>query len=365
MSLAFETKEIEVNGLPCKVILQNENGPCALVALTNLLVLSLKHRHMSQRLIHLLEESSIVSLEMLNQVLVDIALSNVEAGESDKAELLRLMPSLHTGMNINPKFNGLFQNEREMALFRLFDVILVHGWIMDNESRDAVEVDRLADYSYEDAQNLMVNVNSTSNLKDLEDSAFQNAKILQEFMDSSPTQLTNEGLNTLRASIEENTFAILFRNDHFSTVHVRDHTLFALVTDLGYKDCKSVVWESIQSVDGSNDEFWDSGFRLARITDDKLDMSNTYDAIEQQVRDDELLALSLQKRGSGVGARSSLERKEKIRNIDNSSSRHNLDSSTPRAKIKDAKTKKNNENSLKKPKQRTTKPKKSNDCTMS
>jgi hypothetical protein len=72
-------------------------------------------------------------------------------------------------------------------------------------------------------------------------------------------------------------YAVFFRNNHFSTlvkegvsVHIYLHTnclytisfqdkLYLLVTDAGYLDEKTVVWESLQSVSGES-HFVDATF---------------------------------------------------------------------------------------------------------
>jgi hypothetical protein len=45
--------------------------------------------------------------------------------------------------------------------------------------------------------------------------------------------------------------AVLFRNNHFSTIFKRNGKLYALATDLGFADVPAVVWEEMVDVRGN------------------------------------------------------------------------------------------------------------------
>ncbi|CCC71404.1 hypothetical protein NCAS_0H00940 [Naumovozyma castellii] len=245
-SLQFTIKNIEIKGTPFKILLQNENGPCALLAIVNLLLISPQHKRINYSLTELLEKkTSTVSLDEVNQVLANIALqSNTEmkgSNGADMDQLLELLPHLHTGLNINPKFDGTFEDSNEMALFRMFKIPIVHGWVIETLSK----------YSYESAQQVLLKA------AEGDEEAVGEATLIQLFFDETGTQLTQNGLAYLNTILEEKGFVVLFRNDHFSTIYKENNQLYSLVTDLGYRRRKDIVWENIKSIDGSEDTFCD------------------------------------------------------------------------------------------------------------
>ena len=70
--------------------------------------------------------------------------------------------------------------------------------------------------------------------------------------------------------IRDSTYSILFRNDHFSTLYKYKDQLYTLVTDFGYKNCKDIVWQSLDSVDGSGDAFCTGDFNSAEVDEQQL-----------------------------------------------------------------------------------------------
>jgi ubiquitin carboxyl-terminal hydrolase MINDY-1/2 len=91
----------------------------------------------------------------------------------------------------------------------------------------------------------------------------QDISSIKSFLESYPTQITPYGLDIINESLFPGAFAILFRNDHFSTIykHPESGQLFTLVTDAGYSDKDEVIWESLVDVSGQNSEFFSGDFR--------------------------------------------------------------------------------------------------------
>lgn len=257
MDLSFTTKSVKINGQNHRILLQNENGPCALLALANILILSPDHTRFSNELIRLVNKGSQISLKELIEVLADIALQVTDKPSTDISELLSLLPRLHEGLNINPEFNGSFENTKEMSIFRLFNVDVVHGWVINSFINENID-EKLSHYSYESAQRILTqaaDINCGISQDENSDEVLRDAMHLGLFLNESPTQLTAFGLLRLREKLLHNKFSILFRNDHFSTLFKYEDRLYTLVTDFGYKNCKDIVWQSLDSVDGSCDAF--------------------------------------------------------------------------------------------------------------
>lgn len=58
---------------------------------------------------------------------------------------------------------------------------------------------------------------------------------LQDFLDSTSSQLTEHGLCALQQGLHPNELAVFFRNNHFNTLFLHKGGLHILVTDQGYE----------------------------------------------------------------------------------------------------------------------------------
>lgn len=71
-----------------------------------------------------------------------------------------------------------------------------------------------------------------------------------QFLESTSSQMTAYGLFELRERLSNGELAVLFRNNHFSTLYKRDGQLYALMTDQGYEG-QGVAWEVLLTEDGN------------------------------------------------------------------------------------------------------------------
>ena len=85
----------------------------------------------------------------------------------------------------------------------------------------------------------------------------------EQFLDESASQLTYHGICELNAVMEEGQLAVLFRNNHFSTMVKQGGVLYLLVTDQGFLHQGDVVWESLDSVQGDT-VFVDQQFNIVQ-----------------------------------------------------------------------------------------------------
>lgn len=92
--------------------------------------------------------------------------------------------------------------------------------------------------------------------------------LADSFLESTASQLTYHGLSVLHATMRPDELAILFRNNHFSTIYKSPHNnnLYTLVTDNGYLNHKNVVWETLDSIDGDG-RFCNSQFKEITAAD--------------------------------------------------------------------------------------------------
>merc|ERR1711971_463383 len=246
-------------GKKTPIITQNYNGPCPMLAITNVLLLRGK--------ISLPEGCEVVSSEQLLENLADTMLEYVPKDidpnnrlgyEANISDAVVVLPKLQTGIDVNVKFSGAvidFELTSESIIFDLFMIALYHGWLVDPQQEDVVRaVDGL---SYNQlVEKIIANKNNTdSNL-------VTDSLVAQNFLEESASQLTYHGLCELGTTMKENELAIFFRNNHFSTIYKRNNELFLLVTDQGFLKESTVVWETLNSIDGDG-QFVDSNFITA------------------------------------------------------------------------------------------------------
>ncbi|KAI5841763.1 hypothetical protein DFP73DRAFT_528195 [Morchella snyderi] len=263
------------------ILLQNANGPCPLLALVNALILSTPVGTKTA-LWETLEFREQVSLELLlDAVFQELMDRGGAAGLPDVGDLFAFLLTLHTGMNVNPRFYSEdnptnthtmhFEKTREMELYGAFRVPLVHGWLPTPSDPVLAAMKRRAVCNYEEAQTLLFHeaeiisrvTSEDGTLADGEDQIIEDAGIIRDWMERSRTQLTAHGLEIVKSGLKTGDVAILFRNDHFMTViGGRDsHALMGLVTDMGFAGHEEVVWERMVDVQGRNNEFLSGDFR--------------------------------------------------------------------------------------------------------
>uniref|UniRef100_A0A0M3KG49 Ubiquitin carboxyl-terminal hydrolase n=1 Tax=Anisakis simplex TaxID=6269 RepID=A0A0M3KG49_ANISI len=116
--------------------------------------------------------------------------------------------------------------------------------------------------------------------------------ILENFLHSSASQLTVYGLFQLHSTLSDGQLAVLFRNNHFNTLYKNKDELYVLVTDQGFINEPSVVWETLNSVDGSS-TFVNASFSKSKPTNANEDSELVLKA-NNCVIWNHLLALALQ-----------------------------------------------------------------------
>jgi hypothetical protein len=283
------------------ILIQNANGPCPLVALVNALSLTTPPEANDTSLVEVLRSREQISLTLLLDAVFEELMSprrtDADAALPDVGDLYAFLMSLHTGMNVNPRFipsasmryafentslthlpvsergnfiPGTFENTHEMGLYATFKIPLIHGWLPSANDPVCDALERQAQ-SYEDAQNLLFReeelehkLSTEDGLTEDEQQLYQDIVTIRSFLESSATQLTSWGIQVISKSIRPGTFAILFRNDHFSTLYCHPQTkeLVTLVTDDGYRTNNDVVWESLVDINGQRTQYLSGDFKV-------------------------------------------------------------------------------------------------------
>jgi len=295
MDNVYHVKWIGWNSNKTPIITQNSNGPCPMLAITNILLLRGK--------IALPDGCEIVSSEQLLENLADTMLECVPKNldpdrrldyEANVSDAVIVLPKLQTGIDVNVKFSGSvkdFEYTNESIIFDLFNIALYHGWLVDPQQEDVVRAVNGLSYN-QLVEKIIANKNNTDN------NLVTESLVAQNFLEESASQLTYHGLCELGTTMKENELAIFFRNNHFSTIHKRNNELFLLVTDQGFLKESAVVWETLNSIDGDG-HFVDSSFITAppkaspKLSPSKTASSPTNLSPEQQLDQDLQLAKAL------------------------------------------------------------------------
>ncbi|XP_029702109.1 ubiquitin carboxyl-terminal hydrolase MINDY-2 isoform X2 [Takifugu rubripes] len=267
------------------IITQNENGPCPLLAIMNVLLLAWK--------VKMPPMMEIITAEQLMEYLGDYILETKpkEISEAQRlnyeqnmSDAMAVLHKLQTGLDVNVKFTGVrvFEYTPECIVFDLLDIPLYHGWLVDPQMRDIVKA--VGNCSYNQLVEKIISCKQSDN------SELAGEGIMAEqFLNSTATQLTYHGLCELTSTVQEGELCVFFRNNHFSTMIKFKGQLYLLVTDQGFLTEEKVVWESLHNVDGDGN-FCDSEFRLRPPSDPET----VYRGQQDQIDQDYLMALSLQ-----------------------------------------------------------------------
>ncbi|XP_060924426.1 ubiquitin carboxyl-terminal hydrolase MINDY-2 isoform X2 [Limanda limanda] len=267
------------------IITQNENGPCPLLAIMNVLLLAWK--------VKMPPMMEIITAEQLMEYLGDYILETkpkeiTEAQrlnyEQNMSDAMAVLHKLQTGLDVNVKFTGVrvFEYTPECIVFDLLDIPLYHGWLVDPQMHDIVKA--VGNCSYNQLVEKIISCKQSDNSERAGEGI-----VAEQFLSSTATQLTYHGLCELTSTVQEGELCVFFRNNHFSTMIKYKGQLYHLVTDQGFLTEEKVVWESLHNVDGDGN-FCDSEFRLRPPSDPET----VYRGQQDQIDQDYLMALSLQ-----------------------------------------------------------------------
>lgn len=324
--MAYRLKSVRYQNSNRHILLQNENGPCPLLAAANALLLRGDCQLPPDCI-----AGNVVSLDDLSNMLAEQAL--LKTNSFHLHELLTIFPTLQDGMDVNPKFTcGVSGMEytSQLTAFEMLNIQMVHGWLLDpqdeklqiiigsrtynelielvvmgkeaegqldailqkkkqNESsmtapalveETAVEVSKDGTPSFETgviATMLLPNgetlptaaaPSASSSKPNLEEQATTGA-LIDSFLQSTSHQLTTYGLYELYNHVEPDTLCVFFRNNHFCTMTKHDGVLYMLVTDLGYANVPEIMWEKLDAINGDT-EYMTPSFTKATLKSDLL-----------------------------------------------------------------------------------------------
>ena len=147
----FKVKRIDFLGAKRAIVCQNENGPCPLIGIVNVLLLrnAVTLQGAPDRPeVSAQELMSLVAARILDENARggdDSSKGDFEAMDAEQAEAMRqnqeqnvsdamaALPSLATGLDVNVRFRHAldFEFTAELAIFDLLDITLCHAWVAD------------------------------------------------------------------------------------------------------------------------------------------------------------------------------------------------------------------------------------------
>jgi len=253
-SSIYQVKWVAWRKVRCPVITQNENGPCPLISIVNVLLLRGK--------LSLPEGCQVISAGQLLEWLADLLLDLREEDQAARPDFqhnindaIAVLPKLQTGLDVNVRFTGVgdFEYTEDSLIFDLLDISLYHGWLVDPQTTEVAAA--VANMSYNQLVETII-----SNRSSADSHAMSRALVAEQWLEDSRSQLTYHGLAELSTTLKEGELAVFFRNNHFSTVHRTGGQLFLLVTDQGFLEKSNLVWETLANIEGDT-EFVDAQFQ--------------------------------------------------------------------------------------------------------
>lgn len=309
----YRIKTIHHDGRRCPILMQNENGPCPLLAISNVLLL--------QQKIHIHPDLAYINFRQLIQMVGNYLVEfnpphpnpEMQANQQQQiADSLAVLPKLGRGLDVNIRFQKItdFEYTDELSVMDMLGINLVHGWLCDPQDTKTAAV--IKDLSYNQLICELVELDHVANTsqkpaaqKPAEEAAawaklpsvvswntrgvnpslppapssepaasapppseneelldkMRKAQVVEAFLNENASQLTYYGLAQLFANVGERELCVFFRNNHFCTMTKRDKELYLLATDVGFYDQPDIVWEKL--VDITNDNaFCDGNFRV-------------------------------------------------------------------------------------------------------
>ncbi|KAL7636557.1 UNVERIFIED_CONTAM: hypothetical protein RMT77_013332 [Armadillidium vulgare] len=289
--VSHKVKRIKWKDTEVPIITQNNNGPCPLLAILNAMILKGKITLPRDR--QELTGGELVSI--VGNAVFDVPRSSVPSEmhsylEQNTQDAVSILHKLLTGLDVNIKFSGVkdFEFTSELSIFDVLEVSLYHGWVVEPSSEASSIVSNL---SYNQLTNNIIMWRDQATSKNDNDLLLK-AMICEEFICETISQLTIHGLFELLAALAEGEIAVLFRNNHFSTIYKRNGQLYQLLSDQGFL-LESAVWETLTDIDATFSEFVDGNFQPIHQHE-----SNSEDIAsmtkEQQINSDHQLAAMLQ-----------------------------------------------------------------------
>jgi len=272
-SQIFSLKTIIFDGKQFKIVMQDENGPCPLIALANIMILRgvLRTDRLDKSIEYkvLLQQVASILLERAESIKSQANTGTAGGHENVEyllGEALQILGKLYLGMDINVRFRGIYDYEhtQELALFDVAQIDLVHAWVFDDTYQRLFQRHKMEDTGFNQLMTMIATYNELLDKKKptKEDIVeMEKGRIAKRFFEEYPHQITAAGLANLFENVNEGQFGVFFRGNHYSTLLKYNGALYMLATDVAFRDHPNVVWQRLDSISGT-DTLIDCNFRV-------------------------------------------------------------------------------------------------------
>lgn len=155
----------------------------------------------------------------------------------------------------------------------------------------------------------------------------EHGRLIEQWMKETSSQLTFYGLTKLHEELQEGQLYVFFRNNHFSTLLMREASLWLLVTDQGFTK-QAAVWEKLDTVDGDS-VFVTSSFEPFEMGHSRYSPHEFAPENDSQTSMDEQLAQQLQEAEHRKAERSLAQSQKAKKSAPPPSSNRSLNKSAP------------------------------------
>ena len=207
------------------ILMQDENGPCMLLAVFNTLVL---RGDLS------IDPGTYKSSQLLT------LLKSISPHMPDISHLVR-------GCDINPYFSGCADFRDPPKFLKDLSIPMLHAMLPDPSTKTFNIVSNL-DY---DSLTLRLTEPPTDENK-------ESLRIMTEWWTEIQPQVTHLGLETIEVGMREGDLAVFFRANHFSVLYKTLGRVFSLVTDTGFTGTPH-VWQTLPNKRGDT-VYFDNSF---------------------------------------------------------------------------------------------------------
>eukprot|EP01083_Nonionella_stella_P237346 832717_1 len=195
-------------------VLQNENGPCPLLALINAMLLRGRFSMATGTLqgkfpisFKALTDCLRRELENISQRLME---ENTETSNTkiiQIAQCFELFPTLEKGLDINIKFTDVQAFDMEELAHQFFDIYdlnIYHCWVIDPDGIYGKIHHLIADKTYDQVQDMLLNNSINNNISEWND---DDIYLINKFFQNNKQQRTKYGVHKLYKRMKESEIA--------------------------------------------------------------------------------------------------------------------------------------------------------------
>lgn len=229
-SFSFTTRVFYFEPLKKQVaiVVQNENGPCMLIAIVNTLILTNR----------VVLPSGTYSPMQLVDIIMGVC---PEVGD---------ISFLVEGCDIIPHFSSCDKFTDKPAFLDELGIKMYHSMIPNPMNPHFAFI---SDHDYNELQVRLADLKS-----DLVTDANE-INMIEEWLDVIKGQVTKLGLEVIQSGMNEGESVIYFRANHFSVLYKHNSRVFALLTDDGFLHTPC-IWETLPDEKGESKYFDETFF---------------------------------------------------------------------------------------------------------